>query len=323
MRKSAIRHLLLFLVPSIFAVQLIASTTAMAQSGAANWPMGTELVVHPGVPFVWIRNTPSSNGAVRLTIFPRWPVKTASAQPVWDGVQWWWFITTRTLNDARTVTGWVEQKSLLARLLPGTAFPSPTPLVAPSDNPPPTWAPGTVLYIKRAIPFVWLRTAPNSYAAIVQTFQGRNVSLIFSYTRWDGVQWWASVNTQGVVPLYGWIEVNSLESATPMPTDVPTATDAAFNAPPTVTIGCSQTTIEVHGPRISAPLAPFMRSQVVRLEDNTVLAVRDVPLPDDPPYIIVLTYPTQPAGSRLNVAMFLWNGTSNAGPAAIYGGACH
>src|SRR5207248_2282669 len=52
-----------------------------------------------------------------------------------------------------------------------------------------------------------------------------------------------------------------------VPTEVPTS--GAFNAPPTVTFGCSLTTIQVHGPKFTNPPAPFMRSQIVNAANNT------------------------------------------------------
>jgi len=130
------------------------------------------------------------------------------------------------------------------------------------------------------------------------------------------------------------ITIRALPAApSPVPSPVPTigpgdvsriipGTGGVFDAPPTVSFGCRQTMVTVHGPQLNNASAPYMRTQIVDLASNTILAVLDVPLPDKPPYTIVLVYPPQPAGSRLNVAMFLWNGATNVGPAAVYQGMC-
>ncbi len=74
----------------------------------ANWvtPMNGQVV--PGVPFLWVRATPSSVGLVVATVPANGPLLILGA-PQFDGVQWWWFV--QYLYWA----GYVEQTRIMPR----------------------------------------------------------------------------------------------------------------------------------------------------------------------------------------------------------------
>lgn len=74
----------------------------------ANWttPMNGQVV--PGVPFLWIRSTPSSVGQVVSTI-PANGYLLILGAPQFDGVQWWWFV------QDRFGAGYVEQSRIMPR----------------------------------------------------------------------------------------------------------------------------------------------------------------------------------------------------------------
>lgn len=82
--------------------------TSAPGGNSAGWANGTIVQIRTGVPFVWVRSTPSSAGSVRDTIQPGSLMQITGAAR-WDGTQWWWPIR---LAFAST-TGWVEQNSLV------------------------------------------------------------------------------------------------------------------------------------------------------------------------------------------------------------------
>jgi len=75
------------------------------------WPLGTLITVKSNVPFVWVRNEPSSVSGVNFTVPQAEHVTlkyTESAR--WDGIQWW--IHVNTLGEV-TEGGWVEKHSMI------------------------------------------------------------------------------------------------------------------------------------------------------------------------------------------------------------------
>jgi len=167
--------------------------------------------VRPEIPFVWVRRGPASNRSVIQTIYSNYDVTVVDGQAIWDGVQWWWLVTT-----AKNTLGWVEQESLLLAQTPGTTRATAKPRATPAALPPPDWSLGTLVTTNRQGLIVWLRSEPNSYAEVAATV-GYTLRLVVygpaigsDRFQWDGVQWWVYVRTDVHVPSYGWVETKSL-----------------------------------------------------------------------------------------------------------------
>ena len=74
----------------------------------ADWKVGNLRTVRPEVAFVWVRSEPSSTAPKQITLGQGWLVIIQSAEPRWDGSQWWWQVYVPAYNT----TGWVEQALL-------------------------------------------------------------------------------------------------------------------------------------------------------------------------------------------------------------------
>jgi hypothetical protein len=72
----------------------------------ALWYAPQQVMVKPGVPFLWLRADPSSAGRILVTALPTQRL-TLSGRSTFDGVQWWWEV-----SDGHTY-GWVEQVQLV------------------------------------------------------------------------------------------------------------------------------------------------------------------------------------------------------------------
>jgi hypothetical protein len=106
---------------------LIDQAVAPDFSQRANWTAPFTGSIRGGVPFVWIRNAPDSYASVQATLLP-WDRFTVlgTPQPVYDGRQWWWYVSARTLFGIRT--GYVEQNSIVgARTMPQPPTTTPVP----------------------------------------------------------------------------------------------------------------------------------------------------------------------------------------------------
>src|SRR5579864_4176072 len=119
-----------------------------------------QLLIRPGIPFVWLRATPSSSGQIRRTIWPSsGPVlQVVSYPPSWDGYQSWYFVAP--IGNA-SVNGWVEQASLVNA---GQGI-RPTPATTPKAN----WPVPMIASLKQGLPFGWLRRYATSYAPSAYT----------------------------------------------------------------------------------------------------------------------------------------------------------
>ncbi len=193
----------------------------------AGWQAGALVRVKLTVPFSWLRRAPSSAGGVLDTAPSGDYLVIHTATPYWDGVQWWW--TVRRGN----LIGYVEQDSLELVLAAPTGTVAPPTTNAPTTAAPTTmpgsttaqenWAAQTLLRVKPAKPFCWLRRAPSSAALPVDYAPSLDLlSVISSAPQWDGVQWWWSVRrVSGSIT--GYVEQDSLERATaPTSTVAPT-----------------------------------------------------------------------------------------------------
>jgi hypothetical protein len=197
--------LLVCLLTALLTVTL-ASTTVLTYAAEdvapPNWCCA--FVVKATASFAWLRTGPSSAAPPRLTLFPGAVVTADPSRPqaalVWDGVQWWGKV--RVAIFSFVVDGWVEVSSL-----------TPAPLRASRIGPAATWQTGTMLRVRAAVPFVWLRSFPFSYAAAVHTVGPNTVLRVLGNPAPDMRQWWWPVQDMrsGV---WGWVEQGSLEPDT-------------------------------------------------------------------------------------------------------------
>jgi hypothetical protein len=126
---------------------------------------------------------------------------------VWDGVQWWGKV--RVAIFSFVVDGWVEVSSL-----------APAPLRSSRIGPAANWQTSTMVRVRAAVPFVWLRNFPLSYAAAVHTVNPNTVLRVLGNPSPDVRQWWWPVQDlrSGA---WGWVEQGSLEpGASSVPTPV-------------------------------------------------------------------------------------------------------
>lgn len=169
-----------------------------------NWQVNNVVRVKASVPFAWIRsdmNGDASSAGDASNILGTYPSGTrfvivAGANL---GRQIWWQV--RDPNS--TTVGFVEQSSL--------EFVRSRPNFTVSPLPPSSWRSGFSLRLKPSLPFLWIRSAPNSNAGIVYTIQrGGEVVLSGTDVQNDGVQNWRQVSL-GNAPINGWVEENALQ----------------------------------------------------------------------------------------------------------------
>ncbi|MHB8625786.1 MAG: hypothetical protein ACYDBJ_01460 [Aggregatilineales bacterium] len=195
------------LVPAIAPTATATVIAGPTQPPAAGWPSGTALTLAAGVPYVWLRVNPASNSPARATAYAGAFLTVRDANPGWDGVQYWTLVNFPTLN----VYGWVEQKSLTISAVPtptaaSTNIPTPTPIPTGS---PANWGVPSVVRVRAAVPFAWLRATPASNAAVRGTVLSGGLLLATGQPQFDGSQYWWPV--QAAANLNGWVEQNSLE----------------------------------------------------------------------------------------------------------------
>jgi hypothetical protein len=172
-------------------------------------------VVRADLPFVWLRVTPFSSASVVATAYPNQAL-TAATSPdgqtqVWDGTQWWGYVTVPTV----AVSGWVELTSLQAG-----PTPVPTATAAPEVVAP--WGISTAVRVRATVTFAWLRQRPASDALVLFQAPTGSVMVTIAKPQPDSVQnWWPVLDVQSGV--MGWIEQNSLEPAS-LGADITTAT---------------------------------------------------------------------------------------------------
>src|SRR5258706_8773665 len=110
-------------------------------------------VVKAGLPFVWLRVSPLSDASVVATAYPTQVLMAASAPngqtQVWDGMQWWGFVTV----PAVAISGWGEGASL-------EAGPTPTPTATMAPEMVASWGISTAVSVRRAGPPLWVAQKP-------------------------------------------------------------------------------------------------------------------------------------------------------------------
>ncbi len=191
----------------------------------APWKVSFMGGARAGLPFVWLRTDPFSSAKVVATIRPG-DTFTVSVEmpPVHDGTQWWWYVSTRT------VAGYVEQNSIVpVRSVPATSVPpTVSPIVLPTTPPnaPPhaNWPMGLKGDVKPGVPFISVRTAPNSTAPVLFNLIHLDPFVVLTEPApvYDGYQWWWTVTAPlSTYPRSGWVEEASLVERVD---DFPTAT---------------------------------------------------------------------------------------------------
>ena len=191
-----------------------------------SYQRGDQLRIGSGVPFVWLRATPSSYGQIRSTVWSSSGavLQVVSYPPSWDGYQSWYFVA-RTGN--LLVNGWVEQASLVNAVRVIT----PIPVTSLKAN----WPVPIIASLKPGLPFGWFRSYPTSYAPNVYTIYPKTLFTVLANpaASFDGVQWWWPVRL--LIPgiaVSGWLEQASIVSnpTIPTPTTPTIVTAAAFQS---------------------------------------------------------------------------------------------
>ncbi len=195
--------------------------------------LGDSVVIRQGVPFIWLREVPSSNGTVVNTVFA-WSnasLRVIGRDGHWDGYQSWYVVA---LVSDPLRGGWVEQASLKNALDP--IIPT-VPPATPNPSGKPLWQVPMTASLNQSVPFAWLRTSPSSSAPTGLTiYPGATFTVLgIPNPVYDGVQWWWYVEARIMRgTIYGWLEQSSIRPLATQPTatapnvPVTTTTTAAF-----------------------------------------------------------------------------------------------
>jgi len=139
-------------------------------------------MIQPNVPFVWLRGDPSSSAEIRAEVVrSSLAILTVVKFPsAWDGYQNWWLVGS---PNTTALTGWVEQASLL-----DTTAIAPTPTALD----PAVWGTPFSATIRRGLPFVWIRSRPDSNGTILDTLVPNDRYTVLGTPEhvFDGRQWW-------------------------------------------------------------------------------------------------------------------------------------
>ncbi|MBL8165258.1 MAG: hypothetical protein JNJ61_24965 [Anaerolineae bacterium] len=198
-------------------VLLLVGSTVSAQNTPSNPPIlqyTCPHVIRPGIPFAWLRETPSSFGVVAVTLTPGQNVFMENPPTLsFDGVQWWVFVLPN-IRTTRPTYYWVETASLEARCQP-TA--TPTLVATPTFTPAPnqgaaSWRVNDVLRVHNRVQFVWYRDLPApGRSPIFTAFPGQRMVVIEPNPATDAYQqWWWHVRDVRTGTT-GWVEQNTVE----------------------------------------------------------------------------------------------------------------
>jgi hypothetical protein len=194
---------------------LLFTSTVSAQPNPPILQSACSHVIRPGIPFAWLRETPSSFGVVAMTLLPGQTVRMDSQPSLsYDGVQWWVLVQPYVRNTPAPASYWVETASLEARCQP-TA--TPTFIATPTFTPAPnegaaSWRVNDVLRVHNRVQFVWYRAQPApGNPPIFTALPGREMFVIDPTPRRDSFgQWWWYVQDTRAGAL-GWVEQNTVE----------------------------------------------------------------------------------------------------------------
>jgi len=233
------RHALLGTTLIVLGIFIIAAAN-MPKRARADSP--TELpccnfVLRAGVPFAWLRSSPSSYSMALTTIYPGNVFvaenTTNKVLQTWDGTQWWGYFHIPNTN----FYGWIEIQSVQGGITAPTPTQVPRYTVTPTPGPVKTGC--CTFVLTPGLPFAWLRESPASTASVVTTiypgqrFEAAGNTLTQSS---DNIQWWGNFRVPGT-SLYGWIEMKGVRSvdnstqptATAVPITIPKAPWAVSN----------------------------------------------------------------------------------------------
>ncbi len=173
------------------------NTTPVPAGGAQNWRVYNVVRVKASVPFVWLRSSASSD-APNSGQLPSRTTFTIMSSPQYDGTQWWWQVREERGNRV----GYIEQNALEYVRARSTVTSQPIPAGL--------WMAGYVVRVKAAVPFVWLRNAPDSHSGIAETVLRLGELVIGSESQEDATkQLWYKVTAKNGAA--GWVEAQSLE----------------------------------------------------------------------------------------------------------------
>jgi hypothetical protein len=189
-----------------------------------------------GIPFAWLRSSPSSIASPSLTMTP---AQTVQIQPpgtlAWDGSQWWVYVGPNFGNAIGLF--WVELNSIEPRCATPTPPPPPTTTPAPGTDAA-NWQPGNVVRVRANVPFVWFRAAPAPGNPPIHTIlPGTQLAIttgpiVDTFNQW----WWQVRDTRnGTV---GWVEQSLVELVTG-PSPVTPAPSGAWQVGDTVRVKLS------------------------------------------------------------------------------------
>ena len=214
MRTLLLRHR--FTV--VLVVALLAGVWPVAAQTPPTVQTDCSFVLKSGIPFAWLRFSPSSSAGYSLTMQPEHTVQSNTpATLTWDGAQWWIYVWPNFVSNVHGYY-WVELNSLVSH--------------CPQPNPPPptsgaaNWQQGNVVRVKSSVYFVWFRAQPAPGNTPIHTvFSGANLVVMSGPSQDSYGQWWWHMSDPRT-NVYGWVEQNSVElttGTTPTPTPVPSA----------------------------------------------------------------------------------------------------
>lgn len=190
-----------------------------AQTTFFGTPGSVLMCLNPSLPFVWLRDAPSSYAGVRGVLFPHDYAKLVKngVGATSDGTQWWYTVSAFP-TASQFFSGWVEASAFV-----GTGdSPANSPQGCPASDSPSEPRPTLVgsVCLNQRVPFIWERRAPSSYAPVEDTVYAASPCeglafppmSIWGAFYWDGVQWWAQVaHAPREYSSRAWVEVKSLQ----------------------------------------------------------------------------------------------------------------
>ncbi len=125
---------------SLTLLKAAPTATATPDAQHARQFLTNAVKIREGVPFIWIRISPSSNAAIVQTVKFSVPIDSSqcltlgTAGPIsrWDGQQWWRVLIPSVGGRSNIKAGWVEENSLVD-CNPAVSIVTVTPLLSASS----------------------------------------------------------------------------------------------------------------------------------------------------------------------------------------------
>lgn len=160
---------------------------------------GQQLAIRAGLPFVWLRKSPSSSAEIVGTLSYSTVPSMVVLQNIstFDGYQNWWLVSP--LSNL-SLKGWVEQDSLVDPINPASA-------------PDPHWTPPFTATIRSGLPFAWIRSDSGSSASVLATIRPGDSFTVLNPAP-DNAHWWyvSAATSDGIKQ--GYLEQGSIVPAT-------------------------------------------------------------------------------------------------------------